>query len=723
MKTERLPAGMVKLTAGDGATAIIPARAGSKVMDFARLHGEDPEQALLALRGEAPTPKTPVLTLRDMLGSHQTFTEPLEQWPALMGTFMGYASWETDDLAVLDLDWHLGGRMQAEALATFASPKPAYLANTQRGVHFLFMGPAAAERAALSALSLVAVGLLDGASGVELLQRCRCHPWEVWGEMTGELPWVSSVPTGFGDGDQWLAERGLEPGKRYPHSQCPFQPTPGPDTNPSVVVGDKQVYCYRCQRGAPIAVLARGAPAWSLADLVRRGCWQDQAVLILSAMYGWLLSEQVITAAWRGAVRQLVDEEEQGRYLWPTGLYQTVGGNWVGVETNKLVPSRTLGNQAVLANLPFLWTQGGTKKGEPVVWLDTAAPVPGIPPVRVYRRQTVRWQFQNPPFVFYSQLAKSKPMPVAEAWAVVEDHFPGIERPLVELLLGAVGCCEPAPGQPPLLAVFGTSGGGKTTTTKFVCGMLGAELAILPRESGAIWREALATAAANQPGILLGDEFLREGVLKPAQLLEVQSPVAGRICYVGPVNVPLSAPLVLTGPHIPDSWYGDQQVARRVYIYRVRGRVNWEEANHYDLASNWRQDPLRAQAADAIVRDVAARWWADRISCWHEVATHYGATPLEQQQDEDLRGRLVALLLELADSCAVTNGWLLVPPNHARYYDLLKQRENLFAVSLGAYVHLRMEGSAVKLKLSEGQSLPRGANNSYPVAQWKNILQ
>ena len=89
--------------------------------------------------------------------------------------------------------------------------------------------------------------------------------------------------------DNWLAERGLEGGHRYPHEHCPIDPHAGSHGDPVIVV-DGGVFCHHCNadgngfRPWHVLIPARGASV--LEGLVRHFTHWVHASIIIEQSLG-----------------------------------------------------------------------------------------------------------------------------------------------------------------------------------------------------------------------------------------------------------------------------------------------------------------------------------------------------------------------------------------------------------------------------------------------------
>src|SRR5262249_22405811 len=110
----------------------------------------------------------------------------------------------------------------------------------------------------------------------------------------------------------------------------------------------------------------------------------------------------------------------------------------------------------------------GYPRVEPVRGMRLASPwgpcadpraVPAVVPPAALRAERLR-RFRP------RYLPRAQRMPRADAEAVLERSFPGINHAYVRLLIAARGCAEAGDGQPPMVAVDGPSGSGKSLTVQ-----------------------------------------------------------------------------------------------------------------------------------------------------------------------------------------------------------------------------------------------------------------
>src|SRR5262249_42616935 len=124
----------------------------------------------------------------------------------------------------------------------------------------------------LAACAAVGVRLREPIAGVEVLTRTR-HPRYPRpgdpdaGPVQAGVPACGVRPPAAWLGreadedavNDWLAEHGLERGRRYAHDRCPLDPGT-PSHGEPVLIGDDGVFCFKCEAGG--LELGGRKPGW-----------------------------------------------------------------------------------------------------------------------------------------------------------------------------------------------------------------------------------------------------------------------------------------------------------------------------------------------------------------------------------------------------------------------------------------------------------------------------
>jgi hypothetical protein len=252
-------------------------------------------------------------------------------------------------------------------------------------------------------------------------------------------------------------------------------------------------------------------------------------------------------------------------------------------------------------------------------------PVQVIPGVRVYSHHNAidgrctlavpAAEYRQRPDLAPRYVPAPQRMPLDEAWAVLENVFPGLRRDYLQLCLAAAGCAEVSRGQPYYILTTGPSGSAKSTTPRLAAGILGVQpRAIAWTPSPERWHQALAEAA-DVTSLVTCNEYLklamRQGMTAKQALdpfLELEVGVAAHRLYVGPVPLTKLPGLIVTDIRAPADISDDRQIGRRFVYVHLTSRVEWngpcQAAGFGDAARLRHGGPHLVQAANAVLSHV-----------------------------------------------------------------------------------------------------------------------
>jgi hypothetical protein len=212
---------------------------------------------------------------------------------------------------------------------------------------------------------------------------------------------------------------------------------------------------------------------------------------------------------------------------------------------------------------------------------------------------------------------KNRRMLRADAEAVVNQSFPGINHAYLRLLIAARGCAEGGVGQPPMIAVDGPSGAGKSLTVQVAAALIGDNHQDVPWNSNLERYHMDLHAASLNAGLVPCDEIIK---LAQAQKVEVLTALSSllsftqgttvRKLYVGPVVVRHVPVLVITDITFPRELLCDEQLGRRFVHVHLDRKVDWKRSYKQKIAA-WRTlHRDHAAAANAIVSEVIDEFFA-----------------------------------------------------------------------------------------------------------------
>lgn len=411
--------------------------------------------------------------------------------------------------------------------------------------------------------------------------------------------------------DQWLDERGLERGHRYPHDVCPINPCPGSHSDP-VVVLDGGIFCHHCNaEGDGFRPWHRLLPASCtsvLETLVKNLThWRHAAIIIeqLLDLQG-RLARLVYSAALK-AYHGADDPRIQSVFTAGKDMIRQ-RGRWTSEDGTVTYP-QNIG--ATVRNLPAVQFRADTEKG-PKVGIDAEKverfchtqtdltlygypPLLVIPGVRVYSHHNPiddrftlavpAAEYRQRPDIAPRYVALEQRMALDEAWAVLEEVFPGLRRDYLQLCLAAAGCSEVSRGQPYYILATGPSGSAKTTTPRLAAGILGVPpRAISWTPSPERWHQSVAEAG-DVTSLATCNEYLKlamrhrltaKQALDP--FLELEVGLAAHRLYVGPVPLSKLPGLIVTDIRVPADIADDRQIGRRFIYVHLISRVDWDKS-------------------------------------------------------------------------------------------------------------------------------------------------
>jgi hypothetical protein len=466
--------------------------------------------------------------------------------------------------------------------------------------------------------------------------------------------------------DGWLAEHGLEPGRRYPHERCPINPHPGSHGDP-VVVLDGGVFCFHCHADGDgfraWHQLLPGSGASVLEGLVRNLTHWTHAAVLVEQLLG--LKGRTARLAYAAALKAYHGADDpRVRSVFAAGADMIrQPGRWTSLDGAVTYPRGVIDN--IVRGLPAVQYKAETEDG-PAVGVDAEKaerfnktqtdltrygypPVLVIPGVRVFSQHNPidgtftlaapAAEFRRPD-VAPRYVAPAQRTRLDGAWAALESVFPGLRRDYLQLCLAAAGCSEVSRGQPYFVLVTGPSGSAKSTTPRLAAGILGVRpRAIAWTPSPERWHQAVAEAA-DVTSLATCNEFLklamRQGMSAKQALdpfLELEVGVAAHRLYVGPVPITRLPGLVVTDIRAPADITDDRQIGRRFVYVHLTSRVEWDvpcqEAGFGDAARVRHGGPRLVAAADAVLSHVIDTYFG-RPQSLAEIARQLGFPMLEE---------------------------------------------------------------------------------------------
>ncbi len=537
--------------------------------------------------------------------------------------------WDSKEACcALDLDFHGVLSPGPEVLALSARrlrPIPFHWWITRsQGLRCIYTAGSTQNAETLAAIAAFELIQEFPDAGLELLTRTRFPPGEVH-SVTFQDEGADAIRRLQGqytiedhEYQTYLEERGWVVGERYPHDTCPGNPSPRAKGNAApVCVHEDHVFCYVCAADG----LCYGAhtPGYFPAARLCGGYSRSLFALCVKALTHWEHARHVVSTILPG--RPVL-----ARAIYHAALLRTHGaadgriprvftagenlirydGHW-GDDQGRPVTFREDRPQRIL-ELPTVLVADGESGDllpsfKTAEWLRHTGDIsrygyPAVVPIwgihLSYRIEPEGWKVctvLNTPALKAESLRDRRPrylrshMPEGDAWGILEELFPRVDRKAVELLIVAKGCAEIGSGLPPMIFLTGPTGAGKSATVKLVAAILGDHATEVPYASSTERLRAGLISAKKKGTFAVFDEFLKGAGRErkdPAQameaLLNFTPDSESHVIYVGPVALGSLPVCAWCDTSIPREVAEHAQLARRLAWVKLPARMRWEES-------------------------------------------------------------------------------------------------------------------------------------------------
>jgi hypothetical protein len=591
--------------------------------------------------------------------------EPLIEWH------------DTDTFCCLDIDYHNVPHDQKPTYSQLSQvlsrvrPQPlAFHMSHGNGAKLYYIsspGYTATELAAIAGVSWLSI---DGRATFDLIKSTR-HPCYGRSRDAVQSPHKSIEEVAFlygqsdvsairkvllsdveyGDVEDFLTERGWSFGQSLPHSECPIQPTS--DSKESVFVGEKGIYCHRCQAkgygGATAGFMSYsqivGTVDNRVTAMVKNCCHLEHAKVILANVFPHV-PHKVLTDVYR-VMLKIVHGHEDPRIILAMNAgkgFLRVRGQWVTADGSESLAN---GLDRFVSSLPA--TKYVVRSGEKAGTLapDVAKSIAfsnagdlaehGYPDISFLRGCKIYGQFLNyrnqenikvvirPEFKNHvpQYIPITKRMPSEDAWGLLDSEFKGIDRNYVKLLIASKGASEGRLAQCPYLLVAGVSGAGKSTTVHIAAGICG-DKADEPIFTPFVerFRAGLMDAARNSGFVCVNEIFksARDAKMSAVQalnpMLSLTEDSRSHVLYVGSVPFGRLPVFVLTDIDVPPEVEADRQLERRFIFYYLPQSNNWQDNL---VSKGFRPHEFRLlsydhnAAADSILSEVIDEFFLEPV--------------------------------------------------------------------------------------------------------------
>lgn len=586
----------------------------------------------------------------------------------------GVIEWEgKDQCCVLDVDYHHVSEPPPSSflmgLVQKVQPSPLYFwLSKGGGLHFIYCsidGIPANELAAAAAISWVS---LEPGSTVDLLNSTRCPPGQYF--RTKASTDLSAVAKYLGSEvspdviEQYLTDHGLTMGQAFAHSACPCRPSHDSHGTP-VFVSEHGLICKSCEAGGfclgsrrpgffPYTALCGAGPSNLVRSMARSFCHWEHAKIVLEDKLH--LTGETARLAWKAMLRLVHGNDPR------VDRAMVAGRNVIRLDrrwtTKDALATYTKDIGPILAALPACQTKDGAIIGEQVarfnqqIDLDeegypSITPIPGV---RMYshrlslpdERVTMvvpNWSLRSPAMANRRPRYVESGKRIADAWGILEEPFPGIDRNYLTLLIAAKGIVEAQLGMAPNILVSGPASAGKTSTAHIAAAITGDKCTdVVWQADSQRFRQAYAQGAevgsyVSVNEILKDAERANSNALQAMDVFLNLTPESlTHKLYTGAVPLGRNPATIVTDIDVPQCIRDDTQISRRFLYVPLSKKIDW--VGSLVTSGVHRFERLRlgedrfVEAANAILSEIIDRWF-DLPRTLVDIAKDLGYTTLD----------------------------------------------------------------------------------------------
>ncbi len=497
------------------------------------------------------------------------------------------------------------------------------------------------------------------------------------------------------DVKEWLEDHGYEIGARLTHDRCPVDPAT-PSHGVPVSVYDNGIFCYGCaghgvRRGArspgwfPYSVFLGNPSVSVISRCVENLVHWEHARFILAAHHR--LPESVLRGAYSAMLKG-----KHGNDLRIPGVFQAgrdvvrYSRFWGTLEGESFKESRC---DAIIAKLPA--TQyvgdGGLKiDGERVARLlqPTSLERYGYPHLRPVWGLPIYSQHNDPKYPYEIEMFKGPGLPPTyrradqrisevDAWARMQEAFPGINRNAIKLLIAAKGCAEADGTFPPFVFITGPTASAKSTSVVVAAAICGDRVHGIPSISDDQRIRAAISEAKNSGTFAVFNEAVKEGKKAKLGKAEMMEFVLGLTpdsvshkMYVGPVEMGNLPVLVFTDTGLPQEVKEHGQLARRFVHVHLWTKVDWHASMRATGMgkAEWLRLGGRSyvEAADTILSCVIDEFFTSPAT-FEEIAKKLGFGLLSDSDAAKMQEQELIQFHELVTAAPEQDGWHVIEMN------------------------------------------------------------
>jgi len=513
---------------------------------------------------------------------------------------------------------------QFHTFATTVKPAPQFYWHSRSGVgmHMVYYAANVFDADELAAIAGYNIQRRFPNCRVEFLHRTRAVPSGTQlTEQTQDSDPVGlrSLLTTFTEVDinAYLESNNWKVGQRLPHSDCPVNPSERAKANSNpVIINEDCVYCYVCAADGirlgsprpgrfPFAALSGKRVNTQISRCIENLVHWGHARHVMSGkVTSCILARKVYAALLK--LQYGDDDRIQAVFCAgePNGLVRYTG-YWA--DNRGSIVDLPKGS-SILRSLPHCQDRkaNGILTTNPVnvEWLSQAVdqscrgyypviPIYGIqitqfqalPEDKIYSIQTSRalineqYESRRPCYV-----PTAERQDIEHSWKVLEGIYPGLNRAIIQALIAARGCIEHRNGLPPMFAITGVTGSGKTSHVEIAASIIGDSSfkVYLNRDRDRFMNEV--TTAKAQSGFINLDEiykFATQAGMTATEGMEsllsfTETSMVYRI-HIGGIPFGHLPVFVFTDASMPDEVKQHEQIGRRVFHAHLLSQVSWEK--------------------------------------------------------------------------------------------------------------------------------------------------
>lgn len=493
----------------------------------------------------------------------------------------------------------------------------------------------------------------------------------------------SDCTNGVTSRDTWLETHGLTLG-RHSSQYCPGCGRSSTSGNDALVLSPTSVHCFRCGKHWTWGELTGAAPNNEHLDAARHFVHLAHQWQVVKSRYP-NFPKTLFEHGWRAILRSVHKHHLNGKSkkswrkrisdcgTWKHDFCLAEGARWLhAAELTVFDPRHSL------PSLPYVIDSTHLDR------LKNHQRPPGFTLLRAFPATLVLPpNYSTPARVVVARLpSKDGSIPVnleqepteAQVAAVIDSLrmlLPGLNTSLLRCLLLASLLARSRSAQPPVIAITGQTGTGKTITVKLAAALLGTEVADIHLGEAKETRRQIGLALESSQSPLLIDEIGRTTDLfhRLQPILELNGQITFDAKHANERKAEIDAPVVLASAAFPKTLTGSRELGRRAVVYELseRDHANWSQLGDIrNVRLTSLQAPLDVLVSEAwhlIRKNPSVDWKAhslERLGA-RELASLEQNGPTEQERVDAIRALYVeftaAREAQLSDD-GWNRGWL-----------------------------------------------------------------